>query len=347
MRGLEAAIASGRIHHAWIFSGPMGVGKRTAAEAFAAAILDPTTQPDLSGRYAPDENSQTQRLIAQGMHADLHIITKELALFHPDPKIREAKQITIAKKVVEQHLLGPIAKAPVYATDSLVGKVFIIDEAELLDRSRFHAPSQVSILKTLEEPPPRSVIILVTSSEDALLPTIRSRCQRIVFFPLEEPAMNEWFKRSGIAAAGPEKKWLLDFAQGSPGRALLAHQTGLYAWHEALEPLLAEAERGRYPGALGPTMAKLVDDWAKAWVEPRENASKEAANQAGARHLFSLLSERARRSLRTAAAKTDERIIERRLGAIDAIADAERFVSASVPIPFAMEDLAGHLSREF
>jgi len=344
VRALEAAIASGRIHHAWVFSGPMGIGKRTAAEAFAAAILDPTTQADFSGHYAPDENSQTQRLIAQGMHPDLHIITKELATFSRDPKVRDQKQLTIAKDVVEEHLLGPIARAPALATSSLAGKVFIIDEAELLDRSRFNAPTQNSILKTLEEPPPRSVIILVTASEDALLPTIRSRCQRVVFYPLQEAAMNEWLSGSSIKVTGPEKKWLLEFAQGSPGRALLAHQTGLYGWHEALEPMLAEADRGRFDGALGATMAKLIDEWAKKWVEDGDNRSKEAANQAGARHLFALISERARRSLRVSAEKGDEESLDRRLGAIDAISDTERFVQSNVNLAMAMEDLAAQLS---
>ena len=58
---LDAAIQSGRIHHAWIFHGPAGVGKFTTALAFAAAILDPDMTPDLSGRVRPDPDSPVQR----------------------------------------------------------------------------------------------------------------------------------------------------------------------------------------------------------------------------------------------------------------------------------------------
>src|SRR6266853_6522241 len=58
--GLRAAVQSGRIHHAWVFHGPTGVGKFTTALAFAALILDPTSAPDLSGQIEPDPQSQTQ-----------------------------------------------------------------------------------------------------------------------------------------------------------------------------------------------------------------------------------------------------------------------------------------------
>lgn len=347
VRLLRGAITSRRVHHAWIFGGPQGVGKRTAAIAFAGALLDPSTGAGLFGASAddadPDPESPVQRLIAAGTHPDLHVITKELAAYSSDKRTRDAKQITIPKQVIDDHLLGPIARAATLAPGGAACKVFIVDEAELLDRSRTHAPVQNAILKTLEEPPPGSVIILVTAQEDALLPTIRSRCQRVQFALLDDASMSRWLDQSDLEVAPTERAALLEFAAGSPGRAVLGSTTGLYRWINELAPLLDKAGAGRFSPELGPLMAKLVEDWAQAWVKQSPQASKEAANLAGARHLLSIIAERARRSLRDSAG--DESASERCMALLDAVADAERFVGAHVTLAMAFEDLSVRLSE--
>jgi DNA polymerase-3 subunit delta' len=340
---LRAAVSSGRIHHAWIFVGPRGVGKRTAAEAFAALILDPTSAPNLTGEIEPQEGSPTQRLIAQGTHPDLHIIHKELARYHDNKQIRERKLRTIPKEVVEQHLLRPVALAPTIPPGAMAGKVFIIDEAELLDRSTSNAPVQNSMLKTLEEPPPGTVIILVTCAEELLLPTIRSRCQRIVFTPLPPEAMERWCSRAFPDLKGPERQWVLSYAQGSPGRAAVAVAEGYYQWHTTLDPMLSDAERGRYSPALGQSLAAIIDKWAKERASADAGASKEAANHAVASALLSLLAERWQGLLRRAAQAGSEAALRRALAGLDAIDRAERHITASVAIPGAMENLAAHL----
>ncbi|MFG0314284.1 MAG: hypothetical protein ACF8LL_08875, partial [Phycisphaerales bacterium] len=76
---LQGAIAADRIHHAWVFQGPQGVGKFTLAAAFAAMILDPTASPNMAGVIEADPGSETRRLIKAGTHPDLHVVTKELA----------------------------------------------------------------------------------------------------------------------------------------------------------------------------------------------------------------------------------------------------------------------------
>lgn len=342
---LRSAMACGRVHHAWIFSGPSGVGKRTTAEAFAAAILDGSTGPDLAGVLAPDPDSGIQRLIAAGTHPDLHVITKELARHSEDKQVRDRKLLTIPKDVIDTHLLAPIARAAsVRSEGSLASKVFIVDEAELLDRSKSHAPVQNAILKTLEEPPPGSVIILITSAEDALLTTIRSRCQRVVFRALDDASMDQWLRRSGLEVSGEERAWLLWYAAGCPGKALEAAQTGLYGWMESLESPLEQVESGRFSATLGATMAGLIEEWAKAWVDGHENASKEAANLVATRHMLGIIAERARRRLRECAA-VDPQAVERSLQTLDATMDAERHISAHVPIGPAMDDLAARLAR--
>ncbi len=342
---INATMLSGRIHHAWVFAGPMGVGKRTAAEAFAAVLLDPTSKKRKTGMVEPDPDSEIHHLLVSGTHPDLHIITKELAAFSDDPRVRSAKQTTIAKDVLDAHLLGPIARAPSIKTDSLASKVFIVDEAELLDRSRSNATSQNALLKTLEEPPAGSVIILVTAQEDRLLPTIRSRCQRIGFSSLDDQAMIEWLEQSGRAVSKSDRGALLAFAAGSPGRAALALDTGLLEWAHALEGLLKDAAKGKYRPDLALTMSELVESWAVANVERAEKlgaqASKEAAVQEATRHLVALLSDWARRRLRSV---SDEPVqAERAMRDIDAIARAERAMHANVQGVFAWEDLAATL----
>ncbi len=345
---LRAAVESDRLHHAWIFHGPQGVGKFTTALAFAAMVLDPTTAPQETlmgpGELAPDPASETQTLLRAGTHPDLHVIVKELARFSDDSSVRSSKLSTIPKDVIDQHLIRPAKLAPVmsHETPPRATKVFIVDEAELMDRSPTNAPVQNAILKTLEEPPPGTVIILVTSSEDRLLPTIRSRCQRVGFTPLDDEAMARWVERASIEASGAELEWLIGHAEGSPGKLVRARETGLYAWHRTLGPMLDQADRGELPLTLGSTMAELVDSWAKDWVDAGskagENRSKEAANRAGASQMFGLVARRYRGQL------AEPKAAMPAVRAIDLVGRAERLLASNVSLKLVMDDLAAGLS---
>jgi len=343
---LRAAIDSKRLHHAWIFHGPPGVGKLTTALAFAAILLDPSSEPDLAGRVAPDPDSSAQALLRAGTHPDLHLVTKELAAVSRDPQIRDSKQRTIAKAVLEEFLIEPSTR-----TGSAIGarahKVFLIDEAELID-----ARGQNALLKTLEEPAPGRVIILMTSREEHLLSTIRSRAQRVAFAPLDDAAMKAWLKRSDLDVSGlskPTLEWLTRFAEGSPGMLSLAISTGIVRWHDTLAPMLAvlgasgEAGRSRFPLELAGVMSKLADEWAQGWVDANDGASKDAANKAAARHMLHLLADHVRHALRAAAEATPE-ALELASDRIDAIADAERIIDANVPVAFAFENLIARLA---
>lgn len=343
---LRNAIASERLHHAWIFHGPTGVGKFTAALAFAAVILDPTSAPEQTlmgaGEIAPDPASETQTLLRAGTHPDLHVIVKELARFSEESSVRASKLTTIPRDVIDKHLIRPARLAPVMGTDARASKVFVVDEAELMDRSASNAPVQNAILKTLEEPAPGTVIVLVTSSEDRLLPTIRSRCQRVGFGPLDEDAMRRWVSDANIDAADAELAWLIEHAEGSPGKLMRARETGLYEWHRTLSPLLDKADRGQLPLGLGATMGELVDGWAKSWVDAGskagENRSKEAANRAGAAQMFALVARRYRSQLR------EPRLTTPAVRAIDLVGRAERLLGSNVQLKLVMDDLAAGLS---
>ncbi len=340
---IERALEAGRMHHAWIFHGPRGVGKYTTALAFAALALDDTTGRDLSGNLSVDPESRAQTLLKARSHPDLHVITKELARFSEDSKVRSAKLATIPKDVVEQHLLRPSALAAKITPGGSASKVFIVDEAELLDRSATNAAVQNAMLKTLEEPAPGTLIILVTSSEERLLPTIRSRCQRVRFGTLSSEAMQTWLARQDYTQA--EKDWANRFGEGSPGRVKEAIETGLIAWHERIGGLLERLLAGQYPIEFGQSMASMVDEWASARVAGDARQSKEAGNKAGADRMLALIGEILRIKVAQAAAAGDGHTMEQHAQRIDALERARGRLFANVPGQMVFEALAAELAQ--
>jgi DNA polymerase-3 subunit delta' len=336
---LMGAIRSGRLHHAWLFQGPLGVGKLTTAVAFAGILLDPTSRPNMAGVIEPDAGSPTQRLLASGTHPDLHIVTKELARFSDDAQIRDRKLTNIPVEVVRERVLEPAAMSASIRADARAKKVIIIDEAELLAHE-----GQNILLKTLEEPPAGTVIILITSQAERLLPTIRSRCQRVTFGTLTDEEMRRWIEREAGREGSPigslgegELADLLLIAEGSPGMALLAAETGMAAWPSIIEPKLADLDAGRPIPDLGRAMADLIGTWASDWVDHHDGASKEAANRAAARHMIRLLAAHYRRALQGGASDVASR-------AIETIAEVEPSTQMNIQAQFVFEDLAARLS---
>jgi hypothetical protein len=349
-RTLAAAMQAGRMHHAWIFHGPAGVGKFTTAYAFAATILDPTTAPGLTGELAPEADSPVQRMARAGTHPDLYVIRKELAAVSREDRIRRQKQTTIAKEVLEEFLIEPAAKTAALRGESIASKVFIVDEADLLD-----ARGQNALLKTLEEPPAGTVIILVTAFPDDLLPTIRSRCQRVAFAPLGDDDMRAWLSTGGLHIPPEQRDWVLRFASGSPGAATLAVRHNLYSWHETLAPMLDAAMGGRYVIDLGPSMHKLVEEQAAAAAASDKLASKDAANKQWGRRMLAYVAEHARGKLRARAAgspklapaqlETDPQV-RRAMSAIEAAHRAQVYLESHVKLDTVFENLSAQIAAE-
>ena len=155
---LRASIASGRVSHAYLFSGPAGSNKTAAAYAFAQAILC----KDHGCRTCDD-----CRRIERRKHPDVHFYTPEGAQGYLIEQIRE--------------IVSGVSLAPIRAT----GKVYILDRVDLLGVSAANA-----FLKTLEEPVEGVTFILLGRTREAVLPTIVSRCQVVPFrhIPAREAA---------------------------------------------------------------------------------------------------------------------------------------------------------------
>lgn len=154
---LRAALANRRLHHALLFTGPSGVGKRTTALALASALNCETAPGEGCGTCA------TCTRIADGIHPDVITLAREGA----------ARIVPI--ETVRAQVIAAVGLPPHEARE----RVFLIDEATSLQPAAAN-----SLLKTLEEPPARTRFVLMTVAPDQLLPTIRSRCQRVSFAPL-------------------------------------------------------------------------------------------------------------------------------------------------------------------
>jgi len=362
---LQQQLASGRLHHAYVFHGPVGVGKCTTAVTFARLLLCHNRQAEMAGRMAACGACESCRLLAAAepageteaelttsAHPDLHLVRKELASVCSVKQVRDRKQMTIPVDLLRELVIGGTTGDGQYheaaAHKSAIlgyGKVFIIDEAELLD-----APGQNALLKTLEEPPPGTTLILVTASEDRLLPTIRSRCQRVAFIPLDNEAVAQWLDERAPSLADEDRQWLIRFAEGSLGRARLALDYELIEWARTVLPALDAIWRGKPQGQLGGEIARLIDNFAKAWVANAPKASKEAANKLGAGLMGAMIAGHARTRLNELAARAEpadpvaaENQLAPWLAVIDAVREAERLTGANVNMSLVWDHLVSQI----
>lgn len=184
---LRRAIESNRIAHAYLFTGPDGIGKKETAIAFAKAINC------ISGQG--DDNCSSCRKIEKENHPDVEVIRADGRFIKID-RIR-----TLIEELEYQPYEGR-------------KKIAIFDEAEKLTLQAMN-----TLLKTLEEPPGETLIILVTSHPQALIPTVRSRCQDIGFNPLSEADLQLLIQRKkGVGSSLAQQ--IARFSAGSVKKAI-------------------------------------------------------------------------------------------------------------------------------
>ena len=206
---LLEAMRSGRMHHAWLITGPDGVGKATLAYRFARRLLAGVPADDT---LALDLQHPTFRRVAAGAHADLH--TVELAYDEKRRRMRTQIAVEDVRRISAFMSLTPAEGG---------WRVAIVDGAEEMNQSSANA-----LLKILEEPPRRAILLLVCGAPGRLLPTIRSRCRRLRLDPLGQEAMDRLLAAYLPDLAADERGRLATVAEGSPGRALLlAEDQGL------------------------------------------------------------------------------------------------------------------------
>ncbi len=223
---LQRALAAKRLASTWIFAGPPGVGKMLSAVQLAKTVLCDaprreanaerlrTLPPDFT-LTLPCDVCESCRAVDSGNHPDLHLITKELIRYHD--KSGTSKGTTLSIHVIRGEITGDTAEnkeAKIYRRSFRgKGKFFIIDEAELME-----VQAQNALLKTLEEPPNESYLILITPSPQDLLSTIRSRAQIVSFNELPHEIVVRGLIGAGVGSE--DAALLARLARGSIGRAL-------------------------------------------------------------------------------------------------------------------------------
>ncbi|HZZ80071.1 MAG TPA: DNA polymerase III subunit delta' [Gemmataceae bacterium] len=234
-------VARHRLAHAYLFVGPAGVGKRTFALELAKALLceGPGKAPDA---LEACDQCDACLWVDAGTHPDLFQVRR--------PEDKNEMPIEVMTDCCRNFSLKPARGR---------GKIGIVDDAD-----DFNEESANCFLKTLEEPPPGSLFLLIGTSLDRQLPTIKSRCQMVRFAPLPDAQVRLILQKQGIEEAQLDR--LVRLSAGSPGQAVALEDESLWAFRR--EALQALAQPKMDSVALG-----------KEFVKFAEKVSKETALQ--------------------------------------------------------------------
>ena len=257
---------AGRLAHAWLLSGPRGIGKATLAYRMARFVLAQAATPagpDLFGAPPPPRTLQMSPADA--------VFRKISAMGHPDFRVAERewtakgdKRASVIKVEQIRDIISFIHLTPAESA----WRVVLVDGADEMNEESANA-----ILKILEEPPKRSILFLVAHNADRLLPTIRSRCRRMELRPLTADHVSTLIGRYRPDITAPEAKALSVLSDGSIGRAIdLADEGGVDLFAEFIglmaatpEPAIADVHGFAEKAAKGDSF-RLFAELASWWL---------------------------------------------------------------------------------
>jgi len=221
-RDLIAAHASGKMHHAWLLSGAQGVGKATLAYRMARFLLaEPQSHED--GSLAVDAGDPNARLIVAGSHPDLFVLRRPW-----DDKTKKLKTVITVDEVRRvQHFFARHASRGGW-------RVVIVDAADDMNASAANA-----LLKMLEEPPAKAILLLVSHSPGRLLPTIRSRCRKLILNALGTDEIAQVLSANGYELKAKDAEAVAALSEGSAGEALALAAGGGLDLYKQVEGILA------------------------------------------------------------------------------------------------------------
>ena len=213
LKQVQTALGAGRVAHAYLLSGPPHVGKMTLALDMAAAVNCPVAREDQAGSMFADSKGTDGPCgqcdlcvrIRRGVFADLKLVAV-------GGDARVATRISIDQVREAENFLSvtPVEGA---------WKVVIFDGAETLSAGQSEPAN--ALLKTLEEPPDQALVLLLTTNEDAILPTIRSRCRALPLRPMPGKLLSEYLVSERHLEPDVALR-LARLARGCPGWAFSA-----------------------------------------------------------------------------------------------------------------------------
>lgn len=220
VEALRKMLATDNIPHALLFVGPEGVGKRTAARAFGASLI-------LGREWTADDAFD-----AASDHPDLLTVGREVKDRTPQSRRDDPAEEDL-KKFITVDQVRRVCSVAGQRPRSGKRRAFIIDPAD-----RMNHEAQNALLKTLEEPPPSTILILVASRAHAMLPTVASRCFRLRFNALRTDELAELLVEQGL-----DREEALERAALSEGRPGHAIELDLDELRERREELLGFLEQ--------------------------------------------------------------------------------------------------------
>ncbi|MDQ3143537.1 MAG: DNA polymerase III subunit delta' [Pseudomonadota bacterium] len=272
------AWATRRLHHAWLITGPRGVGKASFARAAAKRVLADAAGPASEAELAVGDDHPTAHLLSAGSHPDFRLLERV-----------ENKTGTALQRNISVDQVRSLADMLGVTPSMSPWRAIVIDSADDLEASAANA-----LLKMLEEPPANTIFFIVAHAPGRLLPTIRSRCRRLEFELLADdvmtPLLNSLIPNGNSAG-------LIRLAGGSPGRAVQGAALDLAPLEAEARTIMAEGDpdngrRSRLASSLSGKAAQdryaaflqlvpgLIASEARSAEEPRRSRALDAYSRA-------------------------------------------------------------------
>ena len=267
-KALLGAYNSNKLHNSWLISGVKGIGKATLAYRFARFLLDERRRSfSPASSLATDPDSPANRLVSSGSHPDFKVIERD---FIETDRKKVLKAIKDGAALDESELKG-LKKSAFIRIDDVRGineflakkssgdgwRAVIIDSIDDMNPASANA-----LLKILEEPPAKSILLLISHNVGQLLPTIRSRCTKLVLKPLSDNAVASLLRRYRPELDETAVKGITEIASGSIGKALNYADCGALERYRGLSAIIGAGSRFRLQDLL---------DWVDAAVGSEES----------------------------------------------------------------------------
>lgn len=339
-RCVQQAVTRDRVPHAFFFHGPEGVGKELFSRGLAQRLLCGSPKKRACNEKSVGIRELWEgcgacddcRWVEAGTHPDFHLIDRRLHRDHPDPLVQKRSGRELTVDVVRHFVIDKVALTPHRGR----AKVFVIRGADEMTTQ-----AQNALLKTLEEPPGTTFLILLASAIDYLLPTTLSRCQEVRFDGLPESFVRDRLGAMCANATADELTWCAKFGEGSLGQSKEAVAFGIFSMAQELDVRLAELHQIE-PGVLVKFWSEAGKVLGERYAKDDEEMTEAEGTRRGTITMLRLTATALAARLRSSVG--DEPFAEATAAAINRTAATVSHIEANVNTQLALEALANELT---